>query len=61
MLNDYESEIESWQTRMAKLEAAENDRLTSEIEYQEELLSNAGKPRNYFQTPAFLEKRRKKR
>mmetsp|Transcript_7335 Transcript_7335/g.10371 ORF Transcript_7335/g.10371 Transcript_7335/m.10371 type:complete len:108 (-) Transcript_7335:980-1303(-) len=62
MIEDYEHELESYKARIAKMEAAEVDRLTKEIAYREELAANHGKPKSFWRVPVFnTQKRRNER
>lgn len=51
MIEDYQRELEQFMDRIALMEAAEVERLIGEIELQEELANNSGKPLSYFKVP----------
>ena len=58
MVEDYQHEIDAFVERITIMEAAEVERLSAELSYQEELASNGGKPLSFFKVPALHVARR---
>lgn len=53
LVQSYKQEVDGYNLRIKRLEAAEVERLAKEAAYREELWNNHGKPKSYFKAPKF--------